>query len=251
MRYVSFLVRRIWCGWFFLSGFISFLPLYPVFLILLSREKWFPYAFRLKKIWAHWIIFTTGIFYKITFEEKPDCNKAYVICPNHSSYLDIVLTNISFPCYFHFMGKAELLDVPLFNIFFKRMNIAVNRKSITSSHKAYQRAVSDISKNIGITIFPEATIPECAPHLGPFKNGAFKLAVESQAPIVPITFLDNWRLFPDKKDQRFVVRPGLARIIVHKAIPTKGMTDADITALRDKVLSIIEDTLRKNNVFVK
>lgn len=210
-----------------------------MFLILLSREEWFHYAFRLKKVWAHCILFSTGIFYHIRYEEKPDCNHAYVICPNHSSYLDILLTNVAIPCYFHFMGKAELLNVPLFNIFFRRMNIAVKRSSITSSHKAYQRALEDISKGIGITIFPEATIPECSPNLGPFKNGAFKLAIEAQVPIIPVTFMDNWKLFPDRLKQRYLVRPGISRIVVHKAIPTKGLSEEDIPALKLKVQEII------------
>lgn len=144
------------------------------------------------------------------------------------------------------MGKAELKNVPLFNIFFRRMNIAVNRSSITSAHKAYQRARTDLSKGISITIFPEATIPECAPELGPFKNGAFKLAVEQQVSVVPITFLDNWKLFPDNKRERFVVRPGFSRIIVHKPISTSGMTDADISGLRQQVYEIIRDTMKKH-----
>jgi 1-acyl-sn-glycerol-3-phosphate acyltransferase len=251
VKQLSFICRRIWCGWFFLSGFLSFLPLYPLFLIFLSREAWFPYAFRLKKVWAHWIIFSTGIFYTIRYESKLDRKQAYVICPNHSSYLDIVLTNITFPNYFHFMGKAELQKVPLFNIFFRRMNIAVNRSSITDSHKAFKRASGDLSKGISLAIFPEATIPNCAPELGPFKNGAFRLAIEKQVPIVPITYLDNWRLFPDTKHKRFLVRPGLSRIIVHTPIPTIGMTENDATALRKQVYDTLNDTLNKYGTIKK
>jgi len=250
VKQLSFIARRIWCGWFFLTGFIFFLPLYPIFLILLSRESWFPYAFRLKKVWAHWIIFTTGIVYKITYEEKPEKGQAYVICPNHSSYLDIVLTNIAFPNYFHFMGKAELKNVPLFNIFFRKMNISVDRSSRTDSLKAFKRANKDIAKGIGIAIFPEATIPAISPELGAFKSGAFRLAIQNQIPVVPITFLDNWRIFPDSGKNRFLVCPGLARIIVHKPIPTVGMTDADVSALKQQVYTIIETTLMNNKRIV-
>jgi 1-acyl-sn-glycerol-3-phosphate acyltransferase len=244
VRFLSFLFRRIWCGWFFLSGFLFFLPLYPIFLIFLSREEWFKYAFWLKKFWAHCILFSTGIFYRIRYEEKPDCKNPAVICPNHASYLDIVMANISMPCHFHFVGKAELLNVPLFNIFFKRMNIAVNRSSITSAHKAYQRGLMDLDKGIGIAIFPEATIPECSPGLGPFKNGAFKLAIEAQVPVIPVSFLDNWKLFPDRQKERFLVRPGISRVIVHKAIPTAGLKEEDIPRLKEQVRNILETTLR-------
>ncbi len=242
---MSFLLRRIWCIWFFLSGFIFFLPLYPVFLILLSREEWFIHAWRLKKVWAHWILFTTGIRYTIKKFAKLDPGQAYIITPNHSSYLDIITANIAFPNYFHFMGKAELRNVPLFNIFFKRMNISVDRNSIRDSHKAYKRARKDLEKGISLAIFPEATIPACAPELGPFKNGAFRLAIEMQVPIVPITFLDNWRLFPDREHEKMLVKPGLSRIIIHEAISTKGLSEDDANELRDRVKDIISGTLKQ------
>lgn len=143
------------------------------------------------------------------------------------------------------MGKAELQNVPLFNIFFRKMNIAVDRASIRSAHKAYQRAQMDIQKGISIAIFPEATIPDCSPGLGPFKNGAFKLAVESQVPVIPVSFLDNWRLFPDTSRERFVVRPGISRIVVHKAISTRGLKEEDISGLKEQVRNILADSLPK------
>ena len=249
MKQVSFILRRIWCCWFFLSGLISFLILYPFFLLFLSREKWFRYAWRLKTVWAHWILLSVGIRYKLEFEEKIDRKRAFVICSNHASYLDIILTNIAFPNYFHFMGKAELLNVPLFKIFFKRMNISVNRSSIRDSHKAFERARSDMQKGISIAIFPEATIPECAPRLAPFKNGVFKLAIDEQAPIVPITFLDSWYLFPDSSRERFVVRPGLSRVIIHKPISTIGLTDADVGSLKSRIHELIGNTIEeKGNI---
>ncbi len=143
------------------------------------------------------------------------------------------------------MGKAELRNVPMFNIFFRRMNISVNRSSVKDSHKAYKRARKDLSKGISLAIFPEATIPPFSPELGPFKNGAFKLAIEMQVPIVPITFLDNWRLFPDREKEKMLVKPGLSRIVIHKAIPTVGLTENDANLLRDQIRDIIRDTLEK------
>lgn len=143
------------------------------------------------------------------------------------------------------MGKAELKRIPMFGIFFKRMNISVNRSSIKDSHKAYKRARNDLRKGISLAIFPEATIPACSPELGPFKNGAFRLAIEMQVPIVPITFLDNWSIFPDNNENRMVLRPGLSRIVIHEPIPTTGLTEEDANNLRDKVAVIIRNTLEQ------
>lgn len=141
------------------------------------------------------------------------------------------------------MGKAELLTIPLFKIFFQRMNIPVDRTSITASHKAFNRAKQDIDRGISIAIYPEATIPECSPDVGPFKNGAFKLAIDKQIPIVPITYLDNWKIFPDRKGFRYLCRPGLSRIILHAPIETAGMGDEDVSSLRERVRNIIKQTM--------
>jgi 1-acyl-sn-glycerol-3-phosphate acyltransferase len=126
------------------------------------------------------------------------------------------------------------------------MNIPVDRTSITASHKAFNRAKQDIDRGISIAIYPEATIPECSPAVGPFKNGAFKLAIEKQIPIVPITYLDNWKIFPDRKGFRFLCRPGLSRIIIHQPIETKGMGDNDVSTLRENVRELIKNTMKQN-----
>ncbi|MEN9338895.1 MAG: hypothetical protein RIQ62_207, partial [Bacteroidota bacterium] len=56
--------------------------------------------------------------------------------------------------------------------------------------------------------------------------------------------------FPDSGENRFLVCPGLSRIIVHKPIPTVGMTDADVSALKQQVYTIIETTLMANKRIV-
>jgi 1-acyl-sn-glycerol-3-phosphate acyltransferase len=155
-----------------------------------------------------------------------------------------MLIYILIPVYFHTMGKAELLKVPLFKKFFEKMNIPVNRKSVLDSHRAFMRAGSDIDKGISIALFPEGTIHHQGPVVGRFKNGPFKLAIEKQIPIVPITFLNNWKLFPDSTKPR-MGRPGIARIIMHDPIETKGMTEADLEMLKQRVHDVISEPLRK------
>ena len=172
-----------------------------------------------------------------------DKNKPYVFCPNHSSILDIVISYVAIPQYFHFMGKAELKKVPLFRIFFKDMNIAVDRTSVTASHRAFLRAKADISKNISIGIFPEATIPACSPKLGPVKNGAFRMALENKVPIVPITYVNCWKIIPDGEFRKYGGRPGLVKIYIHQPIETTHMTDADLKELKLKVMETIGSAL--------
>ena len=180
------------------------------------------------------------LFYKIERKSTLNKNQAYVFCPNHTSYLDILLIYIAIPVYFHTMGKAELLKVPLFRRFFMEMNIPVNRKSTKDSHRAFVRAGSDLDKGISISLFPEGTIHHNGPVMGRFKNGPFRLAIEKQLPIVPVTFLNNWILFPDDYPHR-LGHPGIANVIIHEPIPTKGMTENDL----EKLKSIVYDVMNK------
>lgn len=186
-----------------------------------------------------------GIRCSVKFEEPLDKNKVYIYCPNHTSYMDILVSYLVIPQYFHFMAKAELTQKPLFNIFFKTMDIPVNRSSLRDSHKAFHRAASDIKKGISIAIFPEATIPNLVPRLGNFKNGPFKLAIDTQTPIVPITFINNWTILPDGRKKKKGGRPGRAEIVVHKPIEIKGMTEDDVLALKNQVFTVINNTVRK------
>jgi 1-acyl-sn-glycerol-3-phosphate acyltransferase len=123
------------------------------------------------------------------------------------------------------------------------MNIAVNRGSHTEAAKAFKKAAVAIDRGVSIAIFPEGTIPAGAPRMRAFKNGAFKLAIEKQVPIVPITFIDHWRLFGEPLELFSRARPGRARAIVHEPVNTVGMGEGDLVALRHRVYEVIEGPL--------
>ncbi|MGZ4057660.1 MAG: lysophospholipid acyltransferase family protein [Bacteroidia bacterium] len=220
--------------------------LYPLFFIFLSKREWFPKAFQLKKFWARWILIVPGLFYKITY--RIPANKLpqpAVYCANHSSYLDIVYSYLVIPKYFVFMGKQELNKAPLFRIFFRQMNILVDRSSNASAHRAFIRAGKDIDEGHSAFLFPEGGISSNGKLKG-FKNGAFKLAIEKQVPVVPITYLNNWKLLQNGGFFKSIGRPGVSRIIVHEPVSTAGMTENDLVSLLSKVRNIIQNELEKN-----
>ena len=232
----------IWRIYFLLVIALVVLILYPITYILLTNEKYFHIGFPFVRFQAKMVLFLSGFWRKVEFKaELPP--PPFVICPNHTSYLDIFLTYAIFSDYFIFMGKKELGSVPVFNIYFKQMNILVDRANVKSAHKAFLRAGDEIKKGYGIVVFPEGTIPKTIPQMKAFKNGAFRLAVENQVPIVPVTFKNNYLLMEDSMKFGAKARPGLAKVTVHKAIETKGLSEADLVNLRMKVRNIIESEL--------
>ena len=144
------------------------------------------------------------------------------------------------------MGKQELDRVPLFRIFFKDMNILVNRENLKSSHRAFVRAGADIDMGQAVFIFPEAGISSNGKLRG-FKNGAFKLAIDKQIPIVPITYLNNWKLIQNGGYFKTTGKPGISRVVVHPPISTKGMNENDLISLRTQVYNTIQNELNNYN----
>jgi 1-acyl-sn-glycerol-3-phosphate acyltransferase len=238
--------RVLWKLLFILNFVVGLLLLYPVFAILLSGKRNYGTAFRLMRFLARWVLFLPGIIVRVKREiAEEELPQPAVYVANHSSYLDTVISYIIIPKLFVQMGKVEIEKAPLLRIFFKDMNIYVDRKSRTGSYAAFKEASERLQKGQSVFIHPEATI-EAKGQLKHFKNGAFRLAIENQVPVVPITYLGNWKLLQNGGFFKAQGRPGIARVVIHKPIPTAGMTEEDLIPLRHKVREIIANTLRKS-----
>lgn len=222
---------------------IIFIVFYPVFFILLSNEAWYKYAFKLKRFVVFFTLTVSGVKVVVDrrFELEPQI--PMIICPNHQSMLDVLISYCIFPHYFVFMGKQELAKLPLFGIFFREMDIAVDRSSRMASHRAWLRAAEDIDKQRPVVMFPEGTISPKAPELLAFKNGPFKLAIEKQVPILPVTFLNNYEIFPDPDQSGNDGGPSSACVIIHAPVTTTGMSDENLVPLRKQVFNTINDSL--------
>jgi 1-acyl-sn-glycerol-3-phosphate acyltransferase len=230
--------------YFALAFFGVLLLLYPIFWSFLRNNKHHKKVARLKVLTAKLILFLQGISHKkikipINLNEGP-----FVICANHASYLDILTMYSAFNRHrFLFIGKQELLTWPIINIFFKSIDIAIDRNKPREAIKSLERAKEQLNNKWSIVIFPEGGIPENAPKISNFKNGAFKMAIETQTPILPVTIVDNWRLFQADPILTGRARPGRSRIIIHDPILTEGLTQKDLLSLRDQTFEIISKSL--------
>jgi 1-acyl-sn-glycerol-3-phosphate acyltransferase len=185
----------------------------------------------------------SGIFFRISYEEEIDWKRTYIIIGNHSSNLDVSAICIATKNNHCFIGKEELLSNMVLGFFFRTIDITVNRDSKISSFRAFKTAAERLKNEVSVVIFPEATIPEeYPPVLYPFKNGAFKLAIELKIPILPVTSLDTWKVLWDTGIE-YGSRPGICNIFVHKPIETTHLTLDDADTLRDEVHDIIKQKL--------
>ena len=244
-KYPFWVFYRIW---FYILVAIPIIVLFPLLIISISREQWYPYFFKLARFWAKFILIGMGFWYKIEREEIPDSDKSYMFIANHTSMADIMLMLVTVKNPFVFVGKQELAKIPLFGFFYKRTCILVDRTSAKSRQAVFLRAQRRIKQGSSICIFPEGGVPEEHILLDTFKDGAFRLAVNHNIPIVPIAFYDNKKRF---SYTFFSGSPGKMRAKIHKFLPTEGLTIEDTKSLNEKARTIIWDELNGSLVSKK
>jgi 1-acyl-sn-glycerol-3-phosphate acyltransferase len=236
----------LWRIWFYILFLVPIIVLSPILILTVLSEKTYPHFFKIARFWAKFILFGMGFYYKIEREQELVKGQSYMLVANHTSMTDVMLMlAVVKDNPFVFVGKKELAKVPVFGFFFKRVCIMVDRGSSRSRFKVFELAQKRLNQGLSICIFPEGGVPEDESIvLDTFKDGAFRLAIEHQIPIVPITFVDN------KKRFSFTFLSGSTgrmRVKTHSFIETKGLKLEDKGKVREQVRSVILKQLESYN----
>ncbi|MBB4118353.1 1-acyl-sn-glycerol-3-phosphate acyltransferase [Mesonia hippocampi] len=231
-----------WRIWFYLLVLVSLLIMFPLLLIFTASEKLYPYFFKLARVWAKTILYGMGFFPIIKYQQQLIPNKSYMLIANHTSMTDIMLMLCVVKTPFVFVGKKELAKLPIFGFFYKRTCILVDRNNAHSRKAVFESANQRLLQGNSICIFPEGGVPDdISVALDSFKDGAFRLAIEHQIPIVPMVFYDNKKRFPYVF---FKGSPGRMRAKVLPFIETKGKNINDKKELREKAHHMILEELK-------
>ncbi|MAR40322.1 MAG: 1-acyl-sn-glycerol-3-phosphate acyltransferase [Flavobacteriales bacterium] len=241
MKWIRYLFSSIWRLWFLISFIIAFIVFIPTLFFFTAIVKNNLVVNYLTKYWSGMFMIMSGVFWTVEFEEKLDPKRKYIFCPNHASTLDIPLVTAAIPLPMLFMGKKELVSIPLFGYFYRKNSIIVDRSKIRDSYAAFLKAGEKLDKGLNVCIFPEGGIPPAKIFLKKFKNGPFKLAVEKDIFIVPITLLDNKKNFPQEYYRGY---PGIVRVKVHKPIKANTEDKNAVESLNTSAYNTIFEQLK-------
>jgi len=199
---------------------------------LMAYGKW---AMRVSRGWLRIKVETSGL-------EELDRGRPGVFMANHLSFMDGPLLFMLLPGRTRVILKKSVLRLPVLGPAMRYVGfIPVDRKHASGGRRSIARAVRAMKmKGHSFLIFPEGTRSRSG-RIQEFRRGGFFLAIESGAPIVPITIDGSFELMP--KGQWFV-RPGRIRVDFHAPIPTAGLTPEDIPALSDRVKTAIVSGLK-------
>ena len=237
VKYPFWILYRIW---FYILVTVPILILFPILVLSILKETWYPYFFKLARLWAKIILIGMGFRWIVKKEQPLNSKESYMFIANHTSMADIMLMLVSAKNPFVFVGKAELAKIPLFGFFYKRTCILVDRGSEKSRRAVFLRAQKRLKQGLSICIFPEGGVPDENIVLDEFKDGAFRLAINHQIPIVPMTFVDNKDRF---SYVFFSGGPGKMRVKVHQFLSTESLTSKDAKALNSQARNIILEQL--------
>ena len=231
----------MWRIWFYILMVLPIVIMFPFLIIFTLSERFYPQFFICARVWAKTIIFCMGFRVKISANQSPLKHKSYMFVANHASMLDIMLMLAVIKQPFIFIGKKELSKIPVFGFFYRRTCILVDRNKQQSRKAAFEEAQRRLKQENSICIFPEGGVPDDESIvLDQFKDGAFRLAIEHQIPIVPITLHDTKKRF---SYSFFTGGPGKLRVKIHHFLCTEGLELSQRRTLKEKTRAIILEEL--------
>ncbi len=222
--------------------------LFAVFLLPLLIPIFIPTFHQLVGIfnrwWAKSFFFLLGIPWSVEYRAQLNPSRQYIFAPNHFSYLDIPTMGLNKHNTI-FVGKNDMESVPFFGWMYKKLHITVDRNKLKSRYFSLVKSMEAIDRKKSLCIFVEGGIySERPPHMAHLKDGAFRVAIEKQIPIVPVTIPHNWIILTEKP---LLLKWKTVKLIIHEPIEVKGMNLKNLDDLKKQVFNIIDGELRRQN----
>lgn len=222
---------------------LTFLVIFPFFVCCIWVPGWKKWGRKINQGWAKTYFKLIGMPVQVEIQATIDKDKPYIFLANHFSYLDIPMMGLV-PGDVFFVGKASIRKVPFFGYYFKHLHIAVDRDKAKSRAETIRRAAEALDQGSGLVLFPEGGIyTQNPPLMVPFKNGAFRLAVDKQIPVIPVTLSYNHLILADQKE--LLLKRRNAKVVFHEALHPRDF-DSD-EAFKQQCYKVIQAQLLVDN----
>lgn len=203
---------------------------------------------RCMRAWARMLLAVSFVRVSTSGLEKLDCSQAYVFCSNHLSYMDPPIILARLGNRFHFVAKKSLFAIPIFGWAMRAAgHIAIDRENPRAAARSVSQAADELRAGTSVIIFPEGG-RSLDGELQPFLSGAFRLAIEAHAPVVPIAVAGSRKIL---KPGSINIHSGPVQLILGEPISTRGMTAKHRDQLAAMVRHAVEKMLAKSSEQVR
>ena len=242
-KIIKEILARVFALYGLIIFFLSLLIISPAVTIMRMRFKDPELAVVVHKWFRGWMrFFTTAILspIRIRGEEHFQPGENYIVACNHRSMMDVPVSTPFIPGANKTIAKKSMSKIPLFGTVYKAGSVLVNRKSERSRRKSYDEMKKVLAMGLHMCIYPEGTRNKTGMPLKNFRDGAFRLSVETGKKIIPAIIVNTSKVLP--VDKTFYLWPAPLRIIFLEPVSPEGLT---IEELNQKVFRIMWDALRK------
>jgi 1-acyl-sn-glycerol-3-phosphate acyltransferase len=194
--------------WFILTNIAFFLIGFVIWIITLSFDKKLVILHQWSSLWGHSYIWVNPLWpLTITGRKNIKRGKTYVIVSNHQSMLDIL---VLFGLFRHYkwVSKKENFRIPIIG-WLMRLNryIEIDRGNMETYLSMMRKINKTLKSGSSIMMFPEGT-RQPGEGIGPFRDGAFRMALENKVGIIPVILDGTAAAVPKGK----IILPGRRRI---------------------------------------
>jgi 1-acyl-sn-glycerol-3-phosphate acyltransferase len=191
--------------------------------------------------WARTLLWASGVKVRLHGTEQVVVGEPRIYVCNHVSWYDVLALAVSLPRY-KFIGKAELVRIPLFGPAAAATGlIPIERENRKAAFESYRLAAKQIRGGMSVVVYPEGTRGESY-RLRGFKKGPFVLAIEAGVPIVPTIIHGTIEVLPRGS---LYLQSGTVDIHFLDPVPTQGLTYDDRDTLSREVWQRMATAMRE------
>lgn len=208
MKLIKTIVARIFAIWaLFVFASTMFIFLWFYLICALLPEPYSTYWHRrISQVWMGLFLYASFCRFEVRNKENYHTKENAVVVCNHNSLIDIPISFPFLPRANKTIAKKSFVYVPLFGWIYRWGTVIVDRKNDQSRKKSFDEMKKVLSTGLDMLIFPEGTRNKTNEPLKSFYDGAFKLAIDANKPIIPVVLLNTRYILPAKP--MLIFRPG-------------------------------------------
>lgn len=184
---------------------------------------------------------------KVYGQEHIPMENGFMMYANHQGMFDVVAIPATFNGPLSVVYKKELKQVPLLSqIYTITKSFAMDREDVRQSLTVIQAVTEEVKNGRNYLIFPEGTRSKNGNTMGEFHGGSFRCAIKAKCPIVPIAFIDSWKVFDQKGSKHTTAQIHYLEPIPYEMY--KDLKSVEVAALvKSKIQAVIDQYSIENS----
>ncbi len=235
------LLFMIWVLWIPMIFTLPFLAIGLLLKGLQLNKIGNRFIYHCVSLWSNYIYRTAGGKLEVEGSENVPMNESICFIANHQGLFDILILLAALPIRVGFVAKKSLMKLPFFAQWMIAIGcVFIDRKNLKNARKSINKGIESIKRGNSLIIFPEGTRSR-GPELGEFRKGSLKLALKSDATIIPVSINGTYKLYEETN----CIHGGEMKIVIHEPIRPADITPERSPGLMDEIRATVASGLSK------